>query len=247
MARVTLSALITSIAGRYGGGVFRNWRGTTVLAVLPDSVTNPSTDKQAKSREYLTIASKAWNKASAVVRSAWEEVAVILTAQWKDFGNPVGSRSIIIPPRGPYTGLGALTSVCGLLGSVEGWVPPAAIPAAPVGFTAPSAPKLLTVSGTIALGLTVTWRDPASWGQNQSDGYVRVFVKAENGSSHTQLLGFTIEDVETLSIASLTPAGGGALLPFKQGWYVVQIDAINGAGLRGAPSAIKDFYVPAAV
>jgi hypothetical protein len=247
MARVTLSALLTSIAGRYGGGVFRNWRGTTVLAVLPDSVTNPSTDKQAKSREFLSIASKAWNKASASVRSAWEEVATVLTAQWKDFGNPVGSRSIIMPPRGPYTGLGALTSVCGLLGSVEGWVPPAAIPLAPVGVTAPSAPKLLTVSGTTALGLTVTWRDPVNWGQNQSEGFIRVFAKAENGSSHTQLLGFAIEDEETLTALTLTPAGGGAALPFKQGWYVVQIDAINSAGLRSAPSAIKDFYVPAAV
>ena len=247
MARVTLSALITSIAGRYGGGVFRNWRGTTVLAVLPDSVTNPSTDKQAKSRELLSVASKAWHSSAAAVRGAWEEVAAVLSAQWKDFGNPVGSRSIIQPPRGPYTGLGALTSICGLLGSVDAWTPPDPVPVAPVGMTAPSSPKLLTVTGTVDTGLTVTWRDPADWGQNQIAGFVRVHIKAENGSSHAQLAGFAAEEVETLTRSTITPKGGGAALSFKPGWYIVQLDAVNAAGLRSAPSAIKDFYIPVPV
>ena len=73
MARAKLSALLVSLAGRYGGGVFRNWKGITVLAVLPNSVGNPATEKQTEIRAILTCASKLWGLLTSAVRMVGEQ------------------------------------------------------------------------------------------------------------------------------------------------------------------------------
>lgn len=247
MAVVKLSALFTNIRGRFGGGVFRNWKGQTVLGVLPTSVANPSTVDQEKARNILATASKLWAALAATPRSQWRAVATALSAAWKDYGNPVGARSIIYPPRGPYTGLGALTSVAGLLGSVDDWVPGDAVPAAPVNVTAPSIPSLGTLSGDTTVGLVIPFTDPASWGINAHAGWVRVFVKNEQGFYHTQLVGSVAAAVETLTITTMKPRGGGAPAPLAIGVYVVQLDAVNMEGLRSAPSAIAEFSLPAGI
>ncbi len=246
MARVKLSALFTSIAGRYGGGVFRNWKGTTVLAVLPDSVANPSTVKQQGARAILTFASKIWGGLTSALRSDWRAVAVALSEQWADFGNPVGSRTLVYPPRGPFTGLGALTSVCGLLHTAGTFDPGDATPTAPVAVGAPGIPLLGTISGDTA-GLIIPWTDPASWGNNGSAGHVRVWVKSEDGTFFTQIAAVEAAAAETTTITTLTPRGGGALTALREGFYRVQLDAINAEGLRGAPSAIAEFRVEPAV
>jgi len=247
MAVVKLSALFTSIRGRYGGGVFRNWKGKTVLGALPSSVANPSTVAQEKARNILATITKIWSTLIAARRSEWRAVASALTEAWKDYGNPVGARCIIYPPRGPYTGLGALTSVAGLLGSVDDWDPGDATPDAPVNITSPSIPVLGTLSGDTTAGLTIPWTDPAEWGINGHAGWVRVFVKNEQGFYHTQLVGFAAAVTETLTITEMRPRGGGALAPLAEGVYVVQLDAVNAEGLRSAPSAIGEFLLPPAV
>jgi len=247
MAVVKLSALFTSIRGRYGGGVFRNWKGKTVLGALPSSVSNPSTADQEKARNILAVASKSWSSLIAATRSQWRAVAVALSEAWKDFGNPVGERSLIYPPRGPYTGLGALTSVAGLLGSVDDWEPGDAMPAAPVNVSSPAIPSLKTLSGDTTVGLTIPWIDPADWGINGTAGWVRVFVRDEQGFHHTQLVGFGAAGVETLTITEMKPRGGGVAAPLSVGVYVVQLDAVNAEGLRSAPSAIKEFLLPAGI
>ncbi len=239
MARVKLSAIFTSIAGRFGGGVFRNWKGTTVLSALPSSVDNPSTARQEKSRDILGDLSKLWGTLTTEVRDQWRAVAVALTEQWQGVGNPVGARTLIYPPRGPYTGLGALTSVGGLLGSVDVFVPGGGAPTAPVGVTAPTIPALGTLSGTTA-GLVIPWDDPASWGSLGTAGKVRVFVKSEDGTFHTQLAAFEAAAAETTTITRLRPRGGGLSIPLTIGYYIVQLDAVNAEGLRSAPSAIAE-------
>lgn len=246
MARVKLSAIFTSIAGRFGGGVFRNWKGTTVLSALPSSVDNPGTIYQEKARDILAYISKRWGQISTNARSNWRTVADYLTEQWQGVGNPVGARTLIYPPRGPFTGLGAMTSAAGLLGSVDEWTPEDADPTAPVGVTPPSLPVLGTISGDTA-GLIIPWTDPATWGTNGTLGTVRVFVKSEDGTFHTQLAAFEAGGTETTTITALRPRGGGPPTALREGYYIVQLDAVNAEGLRSAPSAIGDFRVEPAV
>jgi len=246
MARVTLSAMFTSIAGRFGGGVFRNWKGTTVLAVLPDSVANPSTSKQEQARSILSCSSKAWAGLATAVRDGWRAVAAQLSDAWEGYGNQVGSRTLIYPPRGPYTALGALTSVAGLQNSIGEFDCGDATPTAPVGIGNPSIPILGTISGDTA-GLVIPWTDPSAWGENATAGFVRVWVKSENGSFHTQLAGAVAAATETLTVTVLTPQGGGHAIAITAGYYRIQLDAVNLEGLRGAPSAIAEFLVEDAV
>jgi len=247
MARVKLSALITSIAGRYGGSVFRNWRGTTVLSVLPSSVSNPATEKQTIARNILAVASKAWSALDSEARAEWRAVAAALTTQWQNSGDTIGARQLIYPPRGPYTGLGAVTSVCGLLGSVRVWDTEDALPDAPVGVGNPSIPVLGALSGDTTAGLTVTWADPDTWGDHATAGNIRIFVKAEDGTNHTQLIGSTAAATETDTFTTITPRGGGEAIAFREGVFFVQIDAVNAEGLRSAPSQVAEVVLAAAV
>jgi len=179
---------------------------------------------------------------STVVRDAWRTVASALSLQWANFGNPVGARSVIYPPRGPYTGLGALTSVAGLKSSLGTFACTMGDPVAPVGVGGPGIPILGTLSGDDA-GLVVPWTDPGGWGENATAGHVRVWIKSENGTFHAQIAGFAVATTETLTITSLVPRGGGHPIPLSPGYYIVQLDAVNLEGLRGAPSAIAEFLV----
>lgn len=242
MARVKLSALLVSIAGRYGGGVFRNWKGTTVLSILPSSVANPATAKQEAQRSVLACMSKAWAGLSTEVRNDWRTVASALSEQWGNYSNPVGTRSLIYPPRGPYTGLGALTSVAGLKSSIAGFACGDAIPAAPVNVGGPGIPILGTLSGDDA-GFVIPWTKPSNWGENSHEGHVRVWVKSENGTFHAQIAGYGTGIVETITVTELVPRGGVSAVPIRPGYYTVQLDAVNEEGLRGAPSAVAEFLI----
>lgn len=245
-ARVGLSALFTSITGRYGGGVFRNWKGLNVLAVLPDSVSNPQTAGQVKARGLLTCTTKKWAPLSIVVKDAWATVAVYLSNQWGNFTNEVGTHTVIRSPRGPFTSLGAMVSVHSLLGSCDNWTCEDAVVAAPAGVTAPAQPMNLNVTGDTD-GMICTWDDPDPWGVNGTAGYVRIWAKSENGTFFAQMDGFVAAAAETYTIVSLTPVGGGHPIPITPGLYFVQADAVNAEGLRSAPSAVFHFVVETAV
>lgn len=242
-ARVKLSALITSISGRYGGGVFRNWKGITVLGVLPDSVFNPNTVLQAKARTLLGCTSKLWSGFTVAVKDAWAEVAVTLSDQWDNYENEVGSHTVIRTPRGPYTALGAMVSCHSLLGSCDEWECGDAAITAPTGVTAPSQPMDVSVSGTTA-GMVVTWSDPSSWGTNGTACSVRVWAKSEDGTFFAQLADCVAATTETLTITQLVPQGGSAPVTLRKDMYFVQLDAINEEGMRSAPSAVFRFELP---
>ena len=244
MARVTLSALFTAITGRYGGGVFRAWKGITVLGVLPTSVSNPNTAKQVKARELLSFVSKAWAALTFAVKDQWDAVAAYLTEQWDNFENEVGSHAVIRTPRGPFTGLDALLSVHSLLGSVDAWDSQDVLEAAPVSVTAPSQPTVMAASGDTD-GIIVTWVDPASWGTNGAAGYVRVWAKSEDGTFFAQIAGTVANAVETFTITELNSQGGGQSLGLTVGAYFIQADGINAEGLRSAPSAIARLQIAA--
>ncbi len=240
MARITLSALFTAISGRYGGGVFRNWKGLNVLAVLPDSVYNPQTAKQVKARGLLTCVTKMWSALSVPLKENWATVAVYLTEQWDNYNNEVGSHVVIRTPRGPYTALGAMMSVHSLLGSCDAWTCEDAVETPPVAVTAPAQPMNLTVTGDTA-GLICVWDDPGTWGVGGSAGYVRIWAKSENGVFFSQLDQFVAAAAETATITNLIPVGGGHPTGLHEGLYFVQVDAVNAEGLRSAPSAVFKF------
>jgi len=244
MARVKLSAIFTSIAGRYGGGVFRNWKGLTVLGILPDSVSNPQTEKQVKARGLLACTTKKWKPLSVVVKDAWATVAAYLTDQWDNYENEVGTHTVIRTPRGPFTALGAMVSVHGLLGSVDLWDCDSAVIAAPASCTGPSMIMDLAVTGDTN-GLVCTWSDPSEWGANAHAGMVRIWVKSEDGVFFAQMDGSVIATSETYSITTLTPVGGGGAVPITEGLYFVQVDALNDVGLRNAPSNVFRFVAGA--
>jgi len=247
MARAKLSALITSLAGKYGGGVFRNWKGRTVLSALPSAVGNPATAAQERARSIISCSSKMWQDLAAARRAEWRAVAEYLSEQWENSENEIGERQVIYPPRGPYTGLGALCSVCGLLASVDDFDCGDAVPTAPAGVTAPSIPILGTMSGDTTVGITIPWTDPSSWGTNGSAGNVRVYIKSEDGTFHAQLAAFEADGTETTTVTELRPRGGGVAIGLTVGVYHVQLDAVNAEGLRSAPSAVGEIRIEAAV
>jgi hypothetical protein len=174
-------------------------------------------------------------------------VAVALSSQWENSENEIGERQVIYPPRGPFTPLGALVSVCGLLGSVDEYECGDATPTAPVGVGAPSMPLGVVASGDTTTGLTVTWTDPATWGEDASAGNVRVFVKSEDGVFHAQLAAFEAAAAETTTITQLKPRGGGIAIDLPLGVYHIQLDAVNAEGLRSAPSAVVEFDLQAGI
>jgi len=99
-------------------------------------------------------------------------------------------------------------------------------------------------SGDTTAGLTVTWSDPSTWGQDATAGKVRVFIKSEDGNFHAQLAGVAAAAAETITITQLKPRGGGGLMDLTRGVYHIQLDAVNAEGLRCAPSAVVEFSLP---
>jgi hypothetical protein len=235
MARATLSALLTNLSGRYGGGVFRNWKGLTVLGVLPESVRNPGTAKQTAAREVLAYLSKCWSGLDITGRGQWEAVGAYLTSQWENFSNEVGTGSVIKVPRGPFGGLTALSSCHALLASIGDWDSGDALISAPVGVTAPSQPTALNVTGDTN-GMIITATVPASWGDNGTAGKVRAWFMSEDGTFFAQLAGTLTAG--TLTVTHARSSGGGIAVPLTPGWYFVQVDAVNAEGLRSAPSNV---------
>ena len=154
----------------------------------------------------------------------------------------MGSRTLIYPPRGPYTGLGALTSVCGLLNSIGLYSCGDATPTAPVSVGNPSIPSLGTISGDDA-GIVIPFTDPSTWGANASAGKVRVWAIKEDGTFHSQIAGVVDAGTQTITITDLTPQGGGHNILVTCGYYRFQLDAVNADGLRSAPSAVAEFLV----
>jgi hypothetical protein len=236
MARVLMTNLISSITGRFGGGVFRNWKGLTVLSALPDSVDNPSSSAQANAREILSYCSKQWAGLDDTTRGGWEGVAAQLSEQWDHFSNEVGTKTVIVTPRGPFTAIGALCSVHGLLASVDAWDTADVLQTPPAGKGAPVAPTdCAFTQDPVSGNVTVTWTDPTEWGQGATDGYVRVWLRSENGIYHRQLVGSAAGGVETLTFDRLRTANGGQST-VAPGWTIVQLDAVNEFGLRSAPA-----------
>lgn len=242
MARIKLSALLQSMVGRYGGGVFRNWKGITVLSTLPDSVFNPNSVKQERRRSVLTCSSKLWATLNEVTRTGWASVAAYLTSQWENFSNEVGTHQVIRTPRGPYTDLGALTSVCSLLASVGLWDCGDPTPTAPVSHTAPSMPQDLNTSGDTD-GIVCTWTDPSTWGDLETDGLIRVWCMSDDGTFFPQLAIYVASGSETGTITELVPRGGDRPIPLTPGYYYVQLDAVNEGGLRSAPGTVSHIII----
>lgn len=244
MARVKLSALFTSMSGRYGGGVFRAWKGITSLASLPETVRNPNSAKQAAVREILGYASKLWGALASGVRTQWESVAETLSEQWDNLENEVGSHRVIRTPRGPFTALGALTSVTTLLHSVGQFTSGDAAPTPPVGERAPTQPTDVALSGDTD-GLIVTWTDPTFWGDIAETGDIRVWLKSDDGVFFPQLIDAVAAATETLTITEAVPRGGDEAVAITAGYYYVQVDAVNRSGFRSPPSAVGEIQLEA--
>lgn len=244
MARVLMTNLISSISGRFGGGVFRNWKGLTVLSALPDSVANPQTPRQVLQRTILAYCSKQWSTLSGSDKGKWRAVAEYLSELAGNHENEVGSRSVIRPPRGPYTPIGAMVSVHNLLNSIDAWDPSLPLTAPDTSYRGPVAPTNIGVSGNTA-GVTITWTDPSEWGTGSHGGHVRVWIMSENGTFHAQLAGHVAGGVETLTI---THASTGALelVEMEVGELLCQVDAVNDIGYRSAPGPLASFFVAAA-
>jgi hypothetical protein len=242
MARVKLSAMFTSMSGRFGGGVFRAWKGITSLASLPESVRNPNSAKQSAVREILGYASKLWAALPSATRTAWESVAETLSEQWDNAENEVGSHRVIRTPRGPFTALGALTSVATLLHSVGQFATGDAAPDPPVGEAAPTPPTGVALSGDTD-GLVVDWTDPTFWGQLAESGEIRVWLRSDDGVFFAQLIDAVAEATETYTITEAVPRGGDEPVALTAGYYYVQLDAVNRSGFRSMPSAVAEILL----
>ena len=163
MARVKLSAILVGITGRYGGSVFRPWKGLTVLSALQTQVHNPNTLLQNTYRTILAYVSKAWGKLTVEKKQDWGTVADYLTGVWDAQENPVGYTGPITVPRGPFTPLGACLACHSLAASVGKWTPGTALNAAPLEARTPVAPAMLAATGDTD-GVILTWVDPPDWG-----------------------------------------------------------------------------------
>lgn len=224
--------------------MFRNWKGLSVLGVLPDSVSNPNTALQVKARELLSFCSKSWKDLSFAIKDEWDSVAEYLSTQWSNYENEVGSHIVIRTPKGPFTGLDAIVSAHSLLGSIDEWDSADALIEAPVSITAPTQVTNLEASGDTD-SLILTWTDPASWGSGGSAGKIRIWAKSEDGTFFAQLVKSTAAAAETDNFNKLRPAGGGSAIAITPGPYYIQLDAVNAEGLRSAPSAVARILLEA--
>ena len=243
MARIKLSALLQSMTGRYGGGVFRDWKGITVLGSLPITVSDPSSLPQARFRDMLTVIGKKFRALTQTQRGCYEALAAALRAQWEHYSNEAGTHHLIRTPRAPYTAAGACASMHALLNTIQIWSKTDALIPWPIGNSAPSAPTLGNLSGSTA-GLVIPWTDPASLGTGETSGMVRVWIKSDDGKRFTQWAGSYAYGVGTATITSLRCSGGGAPAPLTKGMYWVQLDAVGAAGgMRSLPSACEAFSI----
>lgn len=237
MARVKLSALFTSLQGRFGGGVFRNHRGTTTLANPGGPHKNHYTFHQTKQRELLGICSKGWSTLTVSEKDEWAEVAAYLSIRWGFFNNDVVYSSLIRTPRGPFTGIDAFISAHCLLGSTSLWRSGDPFIDAPVGVTAPTQVTQLVATKSL-VRIRLNWISPTSWGKNGSVGWLRIWAKSENGTFYTQIARTRNPALPTLRVDLMRPRGGGSWMPLTPGAYLVQMDAVNLEGLVSAPSNI---------
>ena len=244
MARAKLSALLVSLQGRYAGGVFRNWKGLTVLGALPVTVRNPNTSAQVSARDVVSVVSKGWSGLTAEARAQWAAVGDYLTTEWGNYVHEVGTDQIIKVPRGPFGLMQALVAIHGLLQSIGEWNPQLPLVDAPVGVTGPSAPRALSLAGDTD-GLVVTVTAPADWGTNGTTGEIRVWLKSEDGLFFAQMA--TSGAAGPFTITTARASGTGHPVPLKEGWYFVQCDAVNAEGLRGTPGAVAKINLAAHV
>ena len=237
MARVKLSALLTALQGKYGGGVFRNHRGSTTLASAQSSHKNHYTAEQIKYRELLGYLSKAWKTLSWSEKDKWEEVAVFLSVRWGNYKDAAGTMGVIRTPRGPFTGIDAFISAHSLLGSVDFWDTADALRSAPVGVSSPSPPIVTAFVGSTVM-LSVGWTMSQYWGHNSPSGRIRVFMKSENSTYYPQLMRWRGPGSSGTNVMQMKARGSGQLLSFTHGVYLVQLDTVNVHGLSSAPSNI---------
>jgi hypothetical protein len=239
MARVKLSAIIVGITGRYGGSVFRPWKGLTVLSALQTQVHNPDTPLQKQYRTCLSFVSKQWHKLTVAVKDQWGTVAAYLTEQWDPGENPVGFAGPITTPRGPFTPLGAVVAIHSLLRSIGTWAPGDALVTPPVGLVAPTAPENLAGSGDNT-GIILTWAAPTNWGGTA--GKVRIWARTEDNRAYPQLLAVVPGATLTYTITGLRTTGGAGntitLAKLISGQLLVCLDAVCAEGYRSAPSNV---------
>jgi hypothetical protein len=242
MARVKLSAILVGITGRYGGSVFRPWKGLTVLSALQTQVHNPNTVLQAMYRAVLAAVTRAWSALSVAKKQDWGTVADYLTNLWDTQENPVGYTGPITTPRGPFTPLGACLAVHSLLHTIAAWDPGDVLKSPPLSSVAPVAPTVLAASGDNA-GVILTWADPSDWGG--TTGKVRIWARTEDGKCYPQLIATAAAAAETYTITGLRGAGAAGevitLAELVSGDLFIGIDAVNGEGLRSAPSNVVQF------
>ena len=242
MARVKLSAIFTSISGRFGGGVFRNWKGLKVLSVLQDYVYNPSTNKQTAVRELLAYVTKQWHTLTQAEKSQWNQVAVYLTDMWDGQDNPSWGPKVCRSPRGPFTPIGAFMGAHSLAHSIGEWDSGDALIPAPVGKTASSQPIITSVTGDTD-GVIIAFDDPNTWGAGAHGGFVRVWCMYTNGAFFSQFAGFVAGGVGTITITQLVPRGGRDFVEMEVGELAIQLDAVNDQAIRSAPSDLEFFQV----
>ncbi len=247
MARVVLSALLVSLTGKYGGGIFRNWKGLTVLGMVPNHVHNPNTAKQAAVREIFSYITKQWRTLTVGERAGWSAVAEYLT--------DIGSQNLKSPRdaahglpegRGPYTPIGAMIAIHANLHSVDLWDVGDALLDPPVGRTNPSPPNLTLVNRPVA-DITVTWTDPGDWGSGGHAGGIQIWAQTQDAVFFPQQSGFTAGAVETYVIPGLVPRGGIDLTEMEVGELLeVSVRGINDFGIASAWSENFQWIIDAA-
>lgn len=242
MARVKLSAILVGITGRYGGSVFRPWKGITVLSALQTQVHNPNTALQAMYRTILAAVTRAWGALTVAKKQDWGTTADYLTNLWDAQENPIGYTGPITTPRGPFTPLGACLAVHSLMASIGEWTPGDALSSAPLSSTAPVAPMTLEATGDNE-GVILTWVDPADWGGTV--GKVRIWARTEDNKCYPQLVATVAAAAETYTITGLRGAGAAGevitLAELVTGDLFIGVDAVNAEGLRSAPSNVVQF------
>jgi hypothetical protein len=249
MARVQLTSLLYDIRGKFGGGIFSNWKGVHVLRVPASSISNPATHKQAKAREVFSVLAKAWGGLSLANRDGWKTVAQYLSsleggpnpsAREAGSGMPSGRQ------KGPYTPIGSMIACHGLLNSVGLWDTTDTIIDAPVGVTCPAPADVTSLSG-VGNTLTVDFTDPVDWGTGGHAGGIQIWARSEDGVFFPQKVGYVADSVETFDFSQLVPSGGTAPINIHIGQVIeVVIRPVNGEGLPGPASQRTQYLVVAA-
>jgi len=232
MAKIKFGPSVQEMYGRIGNTVFQRFRaGMAIARTTASQISQPNSIRQNLIRSRVHAFANYWaNTLDEPKRTLWDSAAKEKYG-YRGIPSGGGTKSLIKGNTGSYFGISCFMLVnqnaadVGATTVLETPPPHAQIPAPVTGVA-------LVYDGT---KLTVTW---TSSGHMPSD-FVRVWLGANTGEPHRQVVDFAPATAETMNITTLKGVAGKPLpiTTLENKEVLVQAEVISQAtGLASMPS-----------